>query len=175
MKKILVVIDMQKDFIYGVLGTKEAQLIVSKVVDKIKGFKGEVVYTRDTHDERYLQSQEGRNLPVVHCVKETQGWQLVDEVDKLANEGENKIFDKPAFGSMELVGYIEALYKTQKINEVEMIGVCTDICVISNAILVKSAMPEVKITVDSSCCAGVTEESHNNALKAMNMCHIEII
>lgn len=175
MKKVLIVIDMQKDFIDGVLGTKEAVIIVPKVINKIKEFNGEVIYTRDTHDEKYLESQEGTKLPVVHCVKGTDGWNLVSEIGELANKSKSKIFDKPAFGSMEMVRYVESLCRVEEIEEIELVGVCTDICVISNAVLLKSAMPEVKIVVDSSCCAGVTPESHNNALNAMNMCQIEII
>lgn len=175
MKKVLIVIDMQKDFIDGVLGTKEAVFIVPKVINKIKEFNGEVIYTRDTHDENYLKSQEGTKLPVVHCIKDTEGWSLVNGIEELARKSKSKIFDKPAFGSMDMVRYVESLCKEGKVDEIELVGVCTDICVISNAVLLKSAMPEVKIVVDSSCCAGVTPESHNNALNAMNMCQIEII
>lgn len=175
MQKLLIVIDMQKDFINGVLGTREAVDVVPKVISKIKGFNGEVIYTRDTHDERYLESQEGIKLPVVHCIKETEGWRLMDAIDELAIKANSKIFDKSAFGSMEMVKYVSKLYEEKKVDEVELVGVCTDICVISNSMLLKSTMPELKIVVDSECCAGVTPESHRNALNAMNMCQIEII
>lgn len=175
MNKLLIVIDMQKDFIDGILGTREAKMIVPEVISKIQGFNGEVIYTRDTHDESYLESQEGIKLPVAHCIKDTEGWRLIEEIDELASKANSRIFNKPAFGSTEMVKYVANLYEEEKVDEVELIGVCTDICVISNAILLKSAMPELKIVVDSTCCAGVTPESHGNALNAMNMCQIEII
>lgn len=169
MKKILVVVDMQNDFIDGSLGTKEAVEITDKVTEKIKAFDGEVVFTLDTHSSIYLLTQEGKNLPVEHCVKGTEGWELNEKIKDLATDC--KIFEKPTFGSVELANFIaDGGYK-----EVEIIGLCTDICVISNALLIKAYLPEVKITVDSSCCAGVTPESHDNALSAMKMCQINII
>ena len=175
MSKMLIVVDMQKDFVDGSLGTKEAQAIVPKVVEKIKNYKGQVLYTRDTHYEDYLETQEGKNLPVVHCVYETEGWQLVPEIDALAKADNSLIFDKPTFGSMSLAGCLNGINKVSPIHELELVGLCTDICVISNALLLKATMPEVKIVVDAACCAGVTPESHNNALEAMKMCQIEII
>lgn len=175
MKNILIVVDMQNDFIDGALGTKEAIEIIPKVIDKIKYFEGEVIFTRDTHDEGYLESQEGTKLPVVHCVKETEGWNLENQIQRLAEKLESKIFDKVTFASVEMADYLKSLWEKESIGKIELIGVCTDICVISNAILLKAVLPEVKIIVDSSCCAGVTPESHNNALKSMNMCQIEII
>lgn len=173
MKKVLVVVDMQKDFVDGALGTKEAVAIVDHVVKKITSFDGEVVFTRDTHHENYMETQEGKNLPVVHCIQGTPGWQLAKEIEKVKPEGA-KIFDKPTFGSVELSKYLTIINEEEGIEEVELIGLCTDICVISNAMMIKAHMPEVKVTVDSSCCAGVTVESHNNALEAMKMCQIMV-
>ena len=173
MKKVLVVVDMQKDFVDGALGTKEAVGIVEHVVKKIASFDGEVVFTRDTHYENYMKTQEGKNLPVVHCIKGTEGWQLAKEVEEVKPEGA-KVFDKPTFGSVELSKYLTIVNAQEGIEEVELIGLCTDICVISNAMMIKAHMPEVKVKVDSSCCAGVTVESHNNALEAMKMCQIVV-
>ena len=169
MSKILVVVDMQKDFINGALGTLEAEKIVPRVIKKIENFDGEVVFTKDTHSSIYLDTQEGKNLPVVHCVKGTPGWELDPAILPLS-EG-CRIFEKPTFGSIELANYIADGDYT----EIELIGLCTDICVISNAMLIKAYLPEIKITVDSACCAGVTPESHENALSAMRMCQINVI
>lgn len=168
MKKLLVVVDMQKDFIDGALGTEEAQGIVGKVKEKIENFDGEVVFTLDTHSGIYLETQEGKNLPVEHCIKGTVGWELDERLKKLADG--RQIFEKPTFGSVQLAEYVVS----GDYLEVELIGLCTDICVISNAMLIKAFLPEVKVAIDASCCAGVTPESHNNALSAMAMCQIEI-
>lgn len=173
MEKLLVVVDMQNDFVDGALGTPEAVAIVENVVKKIKNHCGPVVYTRDTHPENYLETQEGKNLPVVHCVKETPGWKLNPAVQETVNGRE--IFDKPTFGSVELSHYVASLFQAKKIDAVELIGLCTDICVLSNAILLKAAEPELKVSVDASCCAGVTPQSHLNALEAMKMCQVEIV
>ncbi|HAE51877.1 MAG: cysteine hydrolase [Ruminococcus sp.] len=169
--KILAVIDMQNDFIDGSLGTKEAENIVPAVAEKIKSFKNsgdEIVFTRDTHHENYLSTMEGKKLPVVHCVKNTKGWEISDKLDT----SDCTIIDKPTFGSYDLAEFIAG---NPQIDEVVLVGLCTDICVISNAMLIKAKLPEIKITVDSSCCAGVTPQSHENALSAMKMCHIDII
>lgn len=169
-KKVLLVIDMQNDFINGTLGTKEAEAIVDKVNQKITTYRnvGDIIlFTRDTHDEKYLNTMEGKKLPVPHCKKNTEGWQITSEIQVY---DEDKIIDKPTFGSLELANYIEKL----DVSAIEIIGLCTDICVISNAMIMKAKFPEIDILVDSSCCAGVTPESHKNALKAMEMCHIEI-
>ena len=163
---ILIIVDMQNDFIDGALGTKEAKAIVPDVVKKIKDFDGEIIYTRDTHEENYLDTQEGRNLPVAHCIKGTPGWEL----DKALQGYEGKCFEKPTFGSKELAEWAAS----QEFESVELIGLCTDICVISNALLLKAYMPEMPVSVDASCCAGVTPASHNNALEAMKMCQIAI-
>ena len=170
--RILVVVDMQNDFIDGALGTGEALAIVPEVRKKIAGFEGKVIFTRDTHDEGYMDTQEGRNLPVPHCIKDTHGWQIRDELEELRD---TEPLDKPSFGSLELPERIDALSDGEEIEEIVLIGLCTDICVISNAMIIKAAFPEVPVTVDSRCCAGVTPESHENALKAMSACQIRVI
>lgn len=170
-KNVLAVIDMQNDFIDGALGTKEAEAIVEKVAAQIRDFEGEVVYTRDTHFEDYLRTQEGAKLPVEHCIKETEGWQIREEV-RQAGTGEEKIFDKPTFGSVELAEYLKNM---TDLESVTVIGLCTDICVISNALVIKAFLPEVTVRVNADCCAGVTPESHHNALEAMKMCQVEIV
>ena len=166
--KYLIVVDMQNDFISGSLGSDMAKAIVNNVVEKVKSFNGEIIFTRDTHTVDYLNTQEGRNLPVTHCVKYTDGWQICPELSPYAKN----VIDKVTFGSVDLPNIIA---ESGNIDSIELCGLCTDICVISNAMLLKAAFPEVKISVDSSCCAGVTEESHNNALLAMKMTQIEII
>jgi nicotinamidase-related amidase len=190
--KLLVVVDMQNDFIDGSLGTKEAQEIVPKVVEKIINFDGIIVATMDTHEEDYLSTQEGKNLPVKHCICGEDGWRLNQEVgDVLSNNisiDDNKdksilpdgMYRKSTFGSLDLAldcedefGIGNRLHPENV--EITLIGLCTDICVISNAMLLKAALPKAKIIVDASCCAGVTPESHKNALEAMKMCQIEII
>lgn len=173
--KILIVVDMQNDFITGALGTKEAEKIVGAVKEKIEKFDGEVFFTRDTHFEDYLSTQEGKNLPVEHCIKGTQGWEIHPELDKIRKEFNSPVFDKITFGSQELAEKLCQLNKSSKINEIVLIGICTDICVISNALTIKTFLPEVNISVDSACCAGVTPESHENALNAMKMCQIKIL
>lgn len=175
MKKILVIVDMQKDFIDGTLGTKEAVQIVDRVAEKIKKFDGEVLYTRDTHKTDYLETQEGKNLPVVHCIEGSDGWQLEKQIAELATKSHAVIFNKVSFGSPELAHYLTKLNQKEQIESIEMAGLCTDICVISNALLLKAALPEVPIMVDASCCAGVTPKSHENALEAMKMCQIQIV
>ena len=172
MQKILVVVDMQNDFIDGALGTNEARTIVDKVKNKIQSFEGKVYYTRDTHSEDYMDTQEGRKLPVVHCVKDTHGWEIYDALCDLKCDG---IFDKPTFGSISLAQRLVEDDKIEKIQEITFIGICTDICVISNAMLARAALPDTEITVDSACCAGVTPASHNTALSAMKSCQINIL
>ena len=164
--RYLIVVDMQVDFVSGALGTKEAQAIVQNVADRIRTFDGKVIFTRDTHEENYLSTQEGANLPVKHCIRSTPGWQIVPELTHL-REGE--IIDKPTFGSMELARILSEENKKEPVESITLIGLCTDICVISNALLLKAQLP-----VDASCCAGVTPESHKNALNAMKMCQIQI-
>ena len=172
MKKILIVVDMQNDFIDGALGTKEAVAIVPKVEEKIRNFDGEVFFTRDTHETYYLEIQEGKNLPVKHCIRDTEGWQIRKELDALRK---TEPIDKETFGSTDLAGELVTLNEDQGIGSITLVGLCTDICVISNALLIKASLPEVPICVDATCCAGVTPESHENALKAMEACQIRII
>ena len=169
--KVLCVIDMQNDFIDGDLGTKEAEAIVENVKAKIELYRKNgdtVIFTRDTHSEDYMTTQEGKNLPVPHCIKGSKGWEISEKLDTASD----KIIDKPTFGSFELAEYISTL---ADVEEIELIGLCTDICVISNAMILKARFTETPIKVDSSCCAGVTPESHANALSAMKMCQINCI
>ena len=170
--KVLVVVDMQNDFIDGALGTPEARKIVPAVVEKIKGWTGEIYATMDTHQPDYLTTQEGRNLPVAHCIEGTPGWEIAPAIrEALTNV---TCLTKPTFGSRSLAETLVIVDQNQPIEEIELIGLCTDICVISNAMVLKAFLPEVPITVDASCCAGVTPESHRNALSAMKMCQIGI-
>lgn len=169
--KALICVDMQNDFIDGALGTKEAEAIVPFVKEKLRKARQEdteVIFTRDTHFEDYLTTQEGKKLPVEHCIKNTEGWEISRELEVL----DSVIFDKITFGSVELPEYLK---KIKDLEAVEIIGLCTDICVISNAMLIKAAFPEITVRVDSSCCAGVTPASHENALNAMKMCQIEVL
>ena len=171
MQDILIVVDMQNDFIDAALGTPEAQAIVPRVLDKIKNFKGSIIFTRDTHQSNYMDTQEGKNLPVPHCIEGSEGWQIREG---LLGHGEIAIIDKPTFGSAELGKLLLELNKKEAIGSVCLIGLCTDICVISNAMLIKAFMPEVPVSVDAACCAGVTPQTHLNALAAMKMCQISI-
>ena len=172
MQDILIVVDMQNDFIDGALGTPEAVAIVPKVVEKIRGFNGKVFFTRDTHSENYLETQEGRLLPVPHCIKDTPGWLIRPEIDALR---ETTVVDKPGFGSIDLAEQLYKLNMREPISSITFIGLCTDICVIVNALTVKAALTEVPLIVDASCCAGVTPQSHKNALEAMKVCQIKVI
>lgn len=176
--KYLIVVDMQNDFIDGALGTPEAGAIVDNVIEKINSFNGEVMWTMDTHGKNYLDTQEGKNLPVIHCVDGSDGWQVATKIgDALYRKtnGRSACYCKPTFGSISLGKDMELLAESgTEIEEIVLIGVCTGICVISNALLLKAFLPEVKITVDASCCACVTPESHKNALAAMKVCQINI-
>ena len=166
MKKTLIVVDMQNDFIDMALGTPEAVAIVPKVKEKILQYANngdEIIFTRDTHFENYLQTAEGRKLPVEHCIKGTKGWEIAEG---LYVEG-CKIIDKPNFGWPN--------WKEEQLEEVEIVGLCTDLCVVSNALIIKATFPEADVKVDSSCCAGVTVATHEAALKTMSMCQIDIL
>lgn len=168
--KVLIVIDMQNDFIDGALGTEEAVNIVDKVKEKIDSYLAAgdtVIYTQDTHTEAYLQTQEGQKLPVEHCIKGTPGWEISPRVYVRGCQ----VIEKPSFGSIELA---ELMAEMKEIQSIELIGLCTDICVISNAMILKAKMPEIPIVVDSSCCAGATLAGHQNALYAMKTCQIEV-
>lgn len=171
-KNYLIVVDMQNDFIDGALGTKEAVGIVDKVAAKIRDFDGEVIFTRDTHSAAYLDTQEGRRLPVIHCVQGSEGWQIRQGLLELRPAA---IVDKPTFGSAELGAILCDADRREGIGSITLVGLCTDICVISNALLLKAFLPEVPICVDAACCAGVTPESHATALRAMKSCQIEIV
>ena len=170
--KYLIVVDMQNDFINGSLGTKEAEAILPKVVEKVKNYNGTVIYTKDTHKADYRNTQEGKNLPVEHCIEGSNGWLLAPELEELSVG--HQVFYKPTFGSVELANYLVEQAKENEIEEIELCGLCTDICVISNAFVIKANLPEVLISIDASCCAGVTPESHFNALSAMKMCQVTV-
>lgn len=173
MRKILIVIDMQNDFIDAALGTKDAVAIIDSVKEKIRSYPPEdVIATMDTHSEDYMESQEGLNLPVMHCIKGTDGWQIRPDIAELLTEA--KIYEKPTFGSTALAADLKMISEREKI-ELELIGLCTDICVVSNALLLKATMPEVKISVDAACCAGVTPDRHLAALETMKSCQIHVI
>lgn len=167
MKKALIVVDMQNDFITGALGTPEAAAILPAVKAKIAAADGPVYFTRDTHSEDYLLTQEGKKLPVKHCILGTPGWELADGLRRKGDV----VLNKPTFGSVLLPAMLR---EDGPFDEIELVGLCTDICVISNAMLLKAYFPEAVVAVDSACCAGVTPQSHQNALDAMRMCQIEI-
>lgn len=173
--KALIVVDMQNDFIDGSLGTKEAVAILDNVVKRIEECKNElIIFTQDTHGEDYLDTPEGKKLQVVHCLEGTTGWQIHDRIQQACKENENTIvFTKPVFGSTKLVNFLEG--RKNEIKEVEILGVCTDICVVSNAIMIKNTIPDMKISVNAKCCAGVTPKSHQEALNVMEMCQIDIV
>ena len=173
MRKILIVIDMQNDFIDAALGTKEAAAIVDSVKEKIRSYPAEnVIATMDTHQENYMETQEGQNLPVIHCIKGTDGWRIRPDIAELLKAA--KIYEKPTFGSTAMAADLKALSENEEI-ELELIGLCTDICVVSNALLLKATMPEVKISVDASCCAGVTPKKHLAALETLSSCQIHVM
>lgn len=166
--KTLIVVDMQNDFIDGALGTAEAVAIVPNVYSKLEEARNagsQIIFTRDTHFENYMETEEGKNLPMPHCIKGTKGWEITE---KLPVKDTDTVIDKITFGHVWSADMIKG-------NEIELIGLCTDICVISNALGIKAVLPEVPVTVDASCCAGVTLESHKNALEAMKMCQVKII
>ena len=170
MKKAIVVVDMQKDFIDGALGTKEAQEMLPHMEAKLSAAQAagtKLVFTMDTHGEDYLATQEGRRLPVPHCIRGTEGWEIAASLQPLVRAAA-AVVEKPAFGSTELPALLEDC------DEIELVGLCTDICVISNALVLKAFYPEKKISVDASCCAGVTPASHAEALRAMKMCQVDV-
>ena len=174
MKKILIVVDMQNDFIDGSLGTKEAVAIVDNVVKTIEEFDGLVIATRDTHQENYMETNEGRHLPVVHCVENTEGWQIRKEVLEAVEQKEHLIIGKPTFGSEKLIETLKDIDEKESIENLTLVGLCTDICVVSNALMVKAAFYEKDVKVLKDCCAGVTPDSHEAALTTMKMCQIEV-
>lgn len=172
MDRYLIVVDMQKDFVDGSLGTAEAQQIVPAVRAKIEAHEGPVIFTRDTHGPDYLHTQEGRFLPVKHCLRGTEGWEIIPQLRDLAARPGTQVIDKPSFGSTVLMTLLTERRDT--IESVELIGLCTDICVVSNALLIKAALPEVPLSVDSTCCAGVTPKKHEAALETMRSCQITV-
>lgn len=174
MKHILIVVDMQKDFVDGALGTAEAVAIVENVAAKINAQVGPIIVTYDTHSENYMDTAEGKKLPVPHCIKGTDGWHLNDRVAEALSGKEYTPIEKPTFGSVELPALVETLAGGEDFS-LELIGLCTDICVVSNALLLKASFPEVPISVDAACCAGVTPESHKAALTTMGFCQIDVI
>ncbi len=174
MARILVVVDMQNDFIDGSLGTAEAEAIAAPLASFAQSWEGPVIFTRDTHGEDYLNTQEGQNLPVPHCLKGSPGWQLAEALERVRLERNCPVFDKETFGSPALGAYLALQDRLWGVEEVVFAGVCTDICVISNALLAKAFVPEAKVAVLSSLCAGVTPQSHAQALEAMKACQIEI-
>lgn len=169
---VLVVIDMQNDFVSGSLGTANAEKIISNVREKIENFKGKVFFTRDTHTKNYLDTREGLTLPVIHCIDRTKGWEIIDELKDLVKEDP---IDKPCFGSTKLAELLVAENQQETIENITLIGVCTNICIISNAFVLQAFLPETTITVDASCCAGVNKEAHKIALEAMRNGQIEIV
>lgn len=192
MKKVLVVVDMQNDFITGALGTEEARAITPKVAQYIRDHADKdtvLFFTRDTHDVDYLNTQEGKKLPIPHCLKDTYGWELAPEMEEVIYDTRDKysdfdtyfpyvsdhIIDKPTFGSIDLQNLLYVLDEEDGVKEITLLGVCTDICVISNAMLAKATLPEATVKVIADCCAGVTPDRHNAALEAMDYCQIEIV
>ena len=168
MKNVLVVVDMQNDFLTGALGSPEARAVVERVREKIDSFRGEVIFTRDTHEDTYLETREGKYLPVSHCIRGTEGWQITGELETNGRT----VINKPTFGSVLLAEMLAEMNEREGIGSVTLVGVCTDICVISNAMLIKAYLPEIDVIVDATACAGVTPDSHENALNAMRACQI---
>ena len=174
MKPLLIVIDMQNDFVTGSLGSDAAVSLLQPMMEYIRSWDGDIAFTRDTHDSDYLSTQEGHRLPVPHCIKDSVGWQIVPELFTCAERSSCKIvgiFDKPVFGSTSLAQYV----LTSGYDQVTLIGVCTGICVISNALLIKAFCPETTVSVKASLCACVSEESHLHAIETMRTCQIDII
>lgn len=166
---VLLVIDLQNDFIDGALGNKGNDKIVKPIESLVENFDGEVIFTRDTHDENYLESLEGSHLPVKHCIKNSKGWQIKIDTKN------HKIIDKPSFGSYELVEYLKKLNEKEKIENIYMVGICTDICVLSNAILIKNALLNTEVTVIEDLCKATNEKNHKIALEAMKSCQVNIL
>ena len=168
----LIVVDMQNDFITGILGTPEAQKILGEVVRKVENFPGQVIFTQDTHGADYLSTQEGKMLPAEHCILGTDGWELAAPLEKIRQERELSVYRKGTFASLDLGRDLYEENRKNPIDSIELIGLCTDICVVSNALVLKGFLPEVPVFVDAGCCAGVTPESHEAALQTMKNCQI---
>jgi len=174
MEKKLILIDVQNDFVTGSLGTEEARRMLPRLIDKARHFSGEILMTQDSHSENYLDTQEGKILPVPHCIIGTDGWRFPQELEKLRVERAAKVYQKPCFGSVSLVSDLKDAYEKNLLDSVELVGICTDICVVSNALMIKSVLPELPVFVDASCCAGVAPEKHRAALEVMQSCQIII-
>lgn len=166
---VLLVIDLQNDFVDGALGNKGNDKIVKPIENLVENFDGEVIFTRDTHDENYLESLEGSHLPVKHCIKNSKGWQIKIDTKNY------KVIDKPSFGSYELVEYLKKLNEKEKIKNIYMVGICTDICVLSNAILIKNALLNTEVTVIEDLCKATNEKNHKIAIEAMKSCQVNIV
>ncbi len=175
MNRRLIVIDMQNDFVSGNLGSEAAADILPKVEERVESFDGEVLFTKDTHDADYLNTQEGKKLPVAHCIRGSEGWMLAGKLEELAEKSGAAICEKETFGSLQLGERLMEENRIEPIDSIELMGVCTDICVISNAMILKACLPETEIIVNASCCAGVTAKSHENALDAMRACQITVV
>lgn len=173
MTKVLVVVDMQNDFIDGALGTAEAVEIVDYVTELVRDFDGDIIFTRDTHGADYLSTQEGAFLPIEHCVKGTAGWEICTALSPYAEQA--VIIDKPSFGSTDLVTRLQLLHDKEAISEITLVGLCTDICVVTNALLIKTALPEVPVLVIASACAGVSVAKHEAALETMRSCQVLVV
>lgn len=173
-KKILIIVDVQNDFVSGALGTKEAENMLLDLINKAQNFTGEILMTKDTHFDDYMNTQEGKNLPVPHCIKGTKGWDFPDELDEVVKNKQIKVYEKQAFGSVQLAEDLKRQYEADELESVELVGICTDICVVSNALLLKANMPELPVFVDADCCAGVTPEKHKEALSVMESCQITV-
>lgn len=172
--RYLIVVDMQNDFVTGVLGTEEARRILPRLVSRVQEFEGQVIFTRDTHQSDYLETQEGKYLPVPHCIEGSDGWRLVEELEEIRLRKNSPVYDKRTFGCPELARDLVSADARKSIESIELIGVCTDICVVSNALILKAHLPEVPMYVDPSCCAGVTQKAHDAALDTMRSCQIQI-
>lgn len=172
--KYLIVIDVQNDFVTGVLGTQQARDMLPRLLKKMREFEGEIWMTRDCHDGAYLDTQEGKHLPVPHCVAGTEGWRFPEEVEQLRMQCAAPVYEKTSFGSVSLVTALKQACERGGVESVELVGLCTDICVVSNALMIKAVLPELPVYVDADCCAGVTPERHEAALTVMESCQIEV-
>lgn len=174
MKHLLVVVDIQNDFVDGALGTAEAVAIIENAAKKIREFEGDIFVTYDTHFENYLDTAEGVKLPVPHCIKGTAGWEMNETIAKALADKKYTAVEKITFGSVELPKLVMEAVGDEDF-DVTLIGLCTDICVVSNALILKANFPEKQIYVDAACCAGVTVDTHNAALATMKMCQINVV
>ncbi|QWT17945.1 cysteine hydrolase [Collinsella sp. zg1085] len=171
----LVVIDMQNDFVTGSMGSAAAVAIADQVVAYAQSYPGTLVFTQDTHDEHYSETQEGRRLPIKHCIANTEGWQLIPALARLQAERKVRVFEKPTFGSIALADWLAQEHRKQAIDRIELCGVATDICVASNALLIKASLPEVPLVVWGNLCAGTNAKNHQAALSTMLSCQVDCL